>query len=419
VLGALTLVSTSTDRSYDFSDLSLAEDLAQRAALALDNVRLYHAAQRARETAERASQAKDQFLAMLSHELRTPLTPVLNAVGLLELDAACSPDAQDLLCTIRRNIELEARLIDDLLDLTRVSKGKVQLNLETTDAHELLRNTIEICQSDISKKRLKVELKLEAPRHHLHCDPARLQQVFWNLIGNAVKFTPEGGRLTIGTGAQAGDRLHVEVSDTGSGIEPELLPRVFDAFEQGRRGHSGGLGLGLAITKALVNLHHGEISAHSEGQNRGATFCVVFPTVDPPQPVNGTTSGEAPATQRVSLRVLLVEDHEDTNRTLSRLLSRRGYQVQTAHSVQSALAAAAGQPFDVLISDMGLPDGTGIELMEQLAEKGTVCGIALSGYGMEEDIQRSKSVGFREHLTKPVDIHRLDAAIQRVGHCMH
>ncbi len=419
VLGALTLVSTTEERVYDSAALSLAEDLAQRAALALDNVRLYHTAQRARETAERASQAKDQFLAMLSHELRTPLTPVLNAVGLLELDEACSPDAQELLSTIRRNIELEARLIDDLLDLTRVSKGKVQLNLETADAHELLRQTLEICESDISQKQLQLEVKLKAPRHHLHGDPARLQQIFWNLIKNAVKFTPPHGRLTIATGAEPGDRLRVEVADTGSGIDAELLPRIFAAFEQGRRGHSGGLGLGLAITQALVSLHHGEISAASAGRDKGATFRVLFPTVEPPPPGDSAASHEAPDAHRVGLRLLLVEDHEDTSRTLSRLLTRRGYEVQTADTLERAITVAAEHPFDVLISDMGLPDGTGIQVMERLAARGPVRGIALSGFGMEEDIQRSKAVGFREHLTKPVDILRLDAAIQRVGRGGH
>ncbi|MHA3770100.1 response regulator [Verrucomicrobiota bacterium sgz303538] len=417
VLGAITLVSTSSERKFGPAELSLSQELAQRAALALDNVRLYQAANAARQQAESASQAKDQFLAQLSHELRTPLTPVLNAVSLLESDDEITDDVRDALKMIRRNVELEARLIDDLLDLTRVSKGKVQLNLENADANALLRSTVEICQADIDEKKLDVEMRLNASKHYLRADTARMQQIFWNLIKNAVKFTPVGGRLTLTTKNDSTDQLCVEVTDTGIGIEPALVSRIFNAFEQVGEGERfGGLGLGLAITRSLVHMHGGEIAATSEGLGKGATFTVMLPTAEPEKRETENVSSEEGTKERLAMRLLLVEDHEDTSRSLSRLLQKRGYQVRTALSVAAALEEAEGYDFDVLISDMGLPDGSGIDLMKQLTlDHCTIRGIALSGYGMEEDVQRSKSVGFREHLTKPVDISRLDDVIQKVG----
>ncbi len=414
VLGAITLVSTTPERTFGAADLALAQELAQRAALALDNVRLYQAANAARQQAESASQAKDQFLAMLSHELRTPLTPVLNTVSLLETEEQMPPNVREALLMIRRNIELEARLIDDLLDLTRVSNGKVQLNLEYADAKTLLSSTLDICKAEIKEKKLQVELNLNAAQCYLRADPARLQQIFWNLIKNAVKFTPQGGRVVLTAENDPPNHLRVEVQDTGIGMEPESVPRVFNAFEQVGEGERyGGLGLGLAITKALVHMHGGEISARSEGLGKGSTFVVTLPTVEPPsEPVS---TMPLPVDERLSMRLLLVEDHEDTSLSLSRLLRKRGYQVRTAASVASALEEAGSYDFDVLISDMGLPDGSGIDLMEQLSIGRNIRGIALSGYGMEEDVQRSRSVGYCEHLTKPVDISRLDDVIQRVG----
>src|SRR5262249_9162003 len=218
----------------------------------------------------RSNLAKDQFLAMLSHELRTPLTPVLASTLSLEQEETSSEEMQEALQIIRRNVELEARLIDDLLDLTRISKGKVQLNFEVVDAHTLLRNALEICHADIEQKHLDLQLDLAAQKVHLRADPARVQQIFWNLIKNAVKFTPGGGRISISTGNTSNGQLRVEVADTGIGIEPEALPKIFDAFEQGGRTRLGGLGLGLAISKTLVEAHKGSIKVESAGKNQGS-----------------------------------------------------------------------------------------------------------------------------------------------------
>jgi signal transduction histidine kinase/DNA-binding response OmpR family regulator len=413
VLGAIVMVNTREGRMCGTEELALAEELAHRAALAIDNASLYKAAQKARTESERANQAKDSFLAMLSHELRTPLTPVLTSVTALEQTEGLPNEVRTSLQMIRRNVELEARLIDDLLDLTRISKGKVQLSLEKVDAHTLLRNALEICQADIDKKNLTLRTDFAAEKVCLEADPARLQQIFWNLIKNAVKFTPAGGRLEIRTLDNNG-QLQVQVSDTGMGIDAETLPKIFNAFEQGDRMQLGGLGLGLAISKALVETHSGTLTAESPGKNQGATFTAMFPVAEHNAGARENAAPSVPAVRK-SMRILLVEDHEDTNRSLTQLLRRRGYHVQAAHSVESALEAAAQERFDVLVSDIGLPDGSGIELMQRLKNDHQVFGIALTGFGMEEDLRRSHDVGFNHHLVKPVDLNRLDALIQQAG----
>ena len=359
----------------------------------------------------RSNLAKDQFLAMLSHELRTPLTPVLASALALESEPDLPKGIQESLQMIRRNVELEARLIDDLLDLTRIDRGKVQLHFEVVDAHTLLQNALEICQAEIDRKHLTRSLNLEAEKVHMRADPARLQQIFWNLINNAVKFTPPNGQIIISTSNDSKGHLRVEIADTGLGIESGTLPKIFDAFEQGGRTQLGGLGLGLAISKTLVEAHKGMITAQSAGRNKGSTFTLVFPTCEK------TEAHIAPALsprlpERQALRILLVEDHEDTNRSLTNLLRRRGYHVQSALNFQSALDLSEKEEFDVLVSDLALPDGNGIDLMRKLSSKQALFGIALTGFGMDADIRRSHEVGFKHHLVKPIDLNKLDALIQ-------
>ena len=371
-------------------------------------------AEHARVEAERASEAKDRFLAMLSHELRTPLTPVLASVFMLEREDNVPKVMHESLQLIRRNVELEARLIDDLLDLTRISKGKVQLSFEIVDAHILLRNALEICQFEIEQKKLQLRSEFAATKVYLQADPARLQQIFWNLIKNAVKFTPHGGKLGIRTTNNGDGQFRLEVEDSGCGIDPGVLPRIFHAFEQAGRTQLGGLGLGLAISKALVEAHHGSISAESQGRDSGATFTALFPTCER-NAIPESSDAPRSTAKRRSVRLLLVEDHEDTNRSLTRMLRRRGYEVHPANDIRSALDIAARKQFDVLISDIGLPDGSGIDLLKALRAKRDVFGIALSGYGMEEDIRRSGEAGFSHHLVKPVDLNKLDSIIQEMS----
>ncbi|PYK11085.1 MAG: hybrid sensor histidine kinase/response regulator [Verrucomicrobia bacterium] len=363
------------------------------------------------EEKARSNLAKDQFLAMLSHELRTPLTPVLASALALESEPELPQDIHESLQMIRRNVELEARLIDDLLDLTRIDQGKVQLNFEVVDAHTLLQNALDICQAEIDRKNLARALSLGAQKVHMRADPARLQQIFWNLINNAVKFTPRNGQIIITTSNDSKGQLRVEIADTGLGIEAEALPKIFDAFEQGGRTQLGGLGLGLAISKTLVEAHKGTITGQSAGRNKGSTFVLVFPTCEKAE------AQIAPAalpklSERQPLRILLVEDHEDTNRSLTNLLRRRGYYVQSALNFQSAVNLGTKEQFDVLISDLALPDGNGIDLMQKLASKQPLVGIALTGFGMEDDIRKSYEAGFRHHLVKPIDLNKLDSLIQ-------
>ncbi len=359
----------------------------------------------------RSNLAKDQFLAALSHELRTPLTPVLASTLTLENEDAVPENIRESLRMIHRNVELEARLIDDLLDLTRISKGKVQLNFEVVDTHTLLQNALEICQLEIDRKHLTRSLNLGAQKVHMRADPARLQQIFWNLINNAVKFTPSNGQIIIATSNDSSGQLRVEIADTGLGIETEALPKIFDAFEQGGRSRMGGLGLGLAISKTLVEAHEGTITAQSAGRNKGSTFTLVFPTCEKAE-AQIAPAALSKLPERQPMRILLVEDHEDSNRSLTNLLRRRGYHVQSALNFQSAVDLSATEEFDVLISDLALPDGSGIDLMQTLRSERPVLGIALTGFGMENDIRRSQEAGFKHHLVKPIDLNKLDLLLQ-------
>lgn len=372
-------------------------------------------AESAQAEAEEANAAKDRFLAMLSHELRTPLSPIVHAVTLIE-EIECPPSIREHIATIRRNVRLEARLIDDLLDLARIRNGKLRLEFQPVDVHEVLRHALDICHAELSARSIRVVEKLEAPDPHVRGDFARLQQVFWNLLTNAAKFSPEGGVIEVRTYAvNPGGQIGIEVSDNGMGIISEKLDRIFDAFEQGARHSHTGLGLGLAICKALVQMHSGGIVAHSEGPDRGATFVIQLPGTLASEQPNGTHSQDvAPS---AGLRLLVVEDHHDTLATLERLLLRRGYVVRTASSIAECLQVVLEYEFDILISDIGLPDGRGTELLEQLRQKlGQLPpAIAMSGFGMDDDIERSRDVGFAEHLTKPIEFPALQQAIARIS----
>jgi PAS domain S-box-containing protein len=393
-----------------------ATDIHDSKIMREERERLLGAERSAREEAERASQVKDQFLAMLSHELRTPLTPALMTVSLLEADEDLPADLREDVASIRRSVELEARLIDDLLDLTRLARGKIRYDFQPVNVHLLMQSAISICCGD---QKHEVEVNLAARHSMVQADPARLQQVFWNLLNNAWKFTSPGGKIAIRTSDDEG-KIRISVQDSGCGIEADLLPRVFDAFEQGdaiaaRR--FGGLGLGLAICKALVLAHGGAISVNSEGQGRGATFIVELPCISnfsanvrsapPREPVR--TDENRP------LRMLLIEDHPETLKALTKLLSTCGHKVHGAACVAEGLQAAASEHYDLVISDLGLPDGTGFELMRELQQRHGLRGIALSGYGMEDDVARSLQAGFCEHLVKPVDVQKLREAIARVA----
>lgn len=370
-----------------------------------------------------ANAAKDQFLALLSHELRNPLSPVIAMVGELEANIPDSQSAREALEVIRRNVELEARLIDDLLDVTRIAKGKLQLSFESICVHEILQRAYEICRDDIAAKHLQVEFRLRAAHTHVEGDPARLQQVFWNLIKNSVKFTPEKGRIIIETANPAPEEIEIRITDTGIGIEPEKIDKIFNAFEQGQVAITrrfGGLGLGLAISKAMVDAHGGKIRVESPGKDRGSTFSLNLKTVPAPA-AGGDGAEEGPSAAReveprtpMLRRVLVVDDHRDTCTGMKMMLERRGYEITVAHSAEQAVEKAHERDFDLLISDIGLPDRSGYDLMRELRESKGLPGIALSGYGSEHDVSKARAAGFAEHLTKPINFEQLEEAIQNL-----
>ncbi|HZK76420.1 MAG TPA: ATP-binding protein [Candidatus Kapabacteria bacterium] len=436
IFGAITFVAAESKRHYTEADLAVAEDLGRLAGLAIANAGLYRKAQdeikerreteeqlrEAKEKAEKserdlasANQAKDRFLAMLSHELRTPLTPVLAAIETL-LSERVPEELRPWFEIIQRNVELEARLIDDLLDLTRVSKGKLQLRIETVDIHVLIPQVLGIYREELREKKIRLVSHLETRTPLVKGDPARLQQIFWNLIKNAIKFTPEGGTITVRTSGLENHRVSIEVKDTGIGIEPDMLGRIFEEFEQaGEPGKTmGGLGLGLTISKQLAEAQGGTIAARSEGKGKGSSFTVELASTNEPIEQPKRRTGEPDAQSGTKQKILLVDDHIDTSNVVRMLLERQGYEIVTAYSAAEALRLIAGTPVDLIISDIGLPDESGLEMLPKMRKLSSAPAIALSGFGSDDDIQRSYEAGFQEHVTKPFKIHKLRDEVMKV-----
>jgi PAS domain S-box-containing protein len=507
-LGTWSFIYGEGGHRYRPEDVPVAQELGLRVALALDTARLF-------EELEAASSAKDHFLATLSHELRTPLTPVLAIASRLAAGAGLPPGVRAELEVVRRNVELEARLIDDLLDLTRIARGQLELDRRPLDLREIVRQAVETC-GEAKLAAHGLALDLAAPDHQVWGDPARLTQVLWNLLHNALKFTPEGGRIAVRSYLELCNlpsgrvpAVVVEVADSGAGIAPEELTRIFNAFDRGRSGGRDlrGLGLGLAISRSLVEQHGGTLTAASSGPGQGATFTVRLPlglpassadapaghgTLDSaarqapahrdapalaareapagygapdsaarqapahrealadaaretpagpaaPDPADPETAAGADAPGAASpeataaglraprpapappspplpagKRILLVEDHADSAEALAHLLTDLGHQVTVTASIEESLAAAAAASFDLVVSDLGLPDGHGYDLMRALAARHRLPGIALSGYGMEDDIARGREAGFALHLTKPVSLDALRNALRHL-----
>jgi signal transduction histidine kinase len=371
--------------------------------------------QQQKSIVEAANRTKDHFLAMLSHELRTPLTPVISALESLETEPTQTQESKTSLAMIRRNIELETQLIDDLLDFTRITRDKMQLRFIPIDAHQAVSNVVEICRAEAKAKSLHVHLNLRAKNCYVTADSAKFQQIIWNLFKNAVKFTPEDGAITISSENPSETVFNLSVRDTGIGMEREVMQRIFDPFEQGNRSFEhrfGGLGLGLAISKSLTQAHGGTLTAQSDGSNRGSTFTLSMQALPQAEAV-AVSSKTITDTARQAVKILLVDDHHDTCAALEKLLARRGHLVAVTHDIRSAMEAAVRNKFDLLISDIALPDGTGLELMMQLRAISKIPGIAISGFGHNGAIERSLQAGFSEHLIKPIKLDKLEAAIER------
>jgi signal transduction histidine kinase len=381
----------------------------------LELKRLYAAASVNNDALRAASSAKDDFLAMLSHELRTPLTPVLSLVSATALDRTLSPELRETFAVIQRNVELEARLIDDLLDLTQIASGRLKIEQSPVDLHRCIEAALEICRAGFAEKRLTLRTELNATQPRVMGEFARLNQVFWNLLKNAIKFSRPHGNVSITTTNDSGG-IVVEIRDDGLGIEPERLASVFGTFHPIKpRPTDTGIGLGLAITRAIVEGHAGTIQADSAGKDHGAVFRIRLPVSivapPPPETAAATSSTVAVSSALRGKSILVVEDHEDTRRALSRVLRRKGFDVTAAGSVAAAVAQYATTSPDLMICDIGLSDGTGWDLMDKLHEQGPVRAIAVSGYGMEHDLKKSRDAGFLQHLTKPINMAKLESMI--------
>ncbi|MES2595941.1 MAG: ATP-binding protein [Verrucomicrobiota bacterium] len=410
VIGAL-IFGSSVPCLFSERSERIVSSIAIQAVVAIDKARLY-------DSVKASSEAKDKFLAMISHELRTPLNPVLSIISGLNQDASLPPAFREEIAIVLRNVQLEARLIDDLLDFHRIIKGNIEFAREPVDVHAMIRNVVEICRTDVAGSSHHLQTLLESPRFTVEGDAARLQQVLWNVLKNAIKFTPSGGLLLIRTAMEEPATLHISITDNGRGIEPDLLQGIFGAFEQGSvegMTQFGGLGLGLAIAKAFVEKHGGSVVAQSAGRGHGTTIEIRLPLADT-DVLNLVDAAALPPSasspQSGSLSILLIDDHADTLWSLSRLLVRRGYTVTTAVDCAEARAHAARTVFDLIISDLGLPDGSGHDLMREIRKSHATPAIALSGYGMESDVSQTKEAGFELHLTKPVDFQSLLRSIE-------
>ncbi len=421
IFGAVGFGSTSRDR-FGRAEARFIETAVDMVAASIDRKRLIAELRAARDAAEQTSRAKDNFLAALSHELRTPLNPILLLASNAAANDSLSPAVRGDFETIARHIALETRLIDDLLDLTRITHGKLSLVKQVLDAASLVREAIATVRTEIDDKAIQLSLNFADRPAPVRGDGVRLQQVFWNILKNAVKFTPQGGRIAVGLTVPAPDLVRIEFADTGIGLTPDELTRAFELFGQGEHANGGpsqfgGLGLGLAITRDMVALHAGRIEVVSAGRDQGACFIVELPlasgeiAMGDQSPESRTPHVLPHRASRPGVRILLVEDHQPTRQALLQLLIHRHYEVIAAAGTAEARAIATRKRFDLVISDIGLPDGSGYELMTDLRREFALTGIALTGYGSEQDLELARSAGFIAHLTKPVSIQALEAAL--------
>ena len=374
--------------------------------------------QQVNEELERANRAKDIFFATLSHELRTPLTPILGWAKLMRSAKADAPLIAQGLDAIERNARLQTRLIDDLLDVSRIVSGKLHIDKEPTDLRAIVEAAIETVREKAITGGVELDIALPAAPLIVQGSPVRLQQIVWNFLSNAVKFTETGGRVSVKLNRR-GDEAFVIVSDTGAGIEPGFLPQVFNPFSQADGSltrQQGGLGLGLAIVHKLAELHGGWVRAESEGLGKGARFTFALPCAIE---LNLTPGGEARQfAYKLPEPVLIVEDSQDTLDMLRALFERVGCRVLTADSAAAAMEIAAAESPGIIISDIGMPDANGYEMIAQLRQipgLERVHAIAVSGYAMEEDHDRAIAAGFSAHMAKPVDLEKLLALIQELA----
>jgi signal transduction histidine kinase/ActR/RegA family two-component response regulator len=407
------------------SDESILIQLAQMASVAVENARLYEAEQQARSTAEAArgeaqaaNRVKDEFLAVLSHELRSPLNPILGWSKLLQNGKLDEAKTRQALSTIERNAKLQSQLIEDLLDVSRILQGKLSLNASPVNLTTLVRAAIDTVRLAAEAKSIQIETIFAPNMGCISGDATRLQQVVWNLVSNAVKFTPTGGRVEVRL-EQVGDRAQLVVSDNGKGISLEFLPYVFDYFRQADSATTrkfGGLGLGLAIVRYLVELHGGTVRADSPGVGLGATFTVKLPLM-PIQPEIARQEQSAESSLNLQgIHVLVVDDDRDTREFVAFVLEQAGARVDAAACAGEGFAALTQSKPDILVSDIGMPDIDGYMLLRQIRalspeQGGQIEAIALTAYAGESDRDLALRSGFQQHLAKPIEPDKLIKAI--------
>jgi signal transduction histidine kinase/CheY-like chemotaxis protein/PAS domain-containing protein len=419
IVGAISLVSAESGRRFGPDDLRLAEDLARRASAAIENALLYRAA-------SEASRLKDDFLATISHELRTPLTSILGWSRMLVEQNADPARIKRGLATIDRNARAQAQLIEDLLDISRIVSGKLHLAQQVVDLNAVANDALDTVRPAADARKITLEGELDPDLGAVVGDPDRLQQVIWNLLSNAVKFTDAGGRVTIQT-TRASSQVEIRVIDTGRGISRDFLPFVFERFRQADARVTrqfGGLGLGLAIVRHLVELHGGTIRAESEGEGKGSTFTVRLPirallpapqsaarehslSEPPPEPMEQNVLG--------GLRILVVDDEPDTRELVSTLLESAGAETEVAASVADALDAVARMRPDLVVTDIGMPGEDGYVFLKRLRAAGQrMPAVALTAYARSEDRKQALSAGFQMHVAKPIEPKKLVMAVARL-----
>jgi PAS domain S-box-containing protein len=412
-VGVVSFFAAGSGRRYDAADLAVAEELARRASIALENAQLYDAV---REAAHR----KDEFLALLAHELRNPLTPIRNAVHVLKAaaaDAAAAGRARDL---IERQVEHLVRLVDDLLDVSRMMRGKIELRKERIDLAAAVARAVETAAPAVEAGRHELTVSLPPEPLRLEADPVRLAQVIANLLNNAAKYTEPGGRITL-TAAREGDEAVVRVRDTGVGVAADMLPKIFDLFVQADRSldrAQGGMGVGLTLVRRLVELHGGGVQAYSDGPGKGSEFVVRLPAAPAAPPEENGRREDRPAADRrpPRRRILVVDDNADVAESLALMLRLDGQDVRVARDGPAALEAARAEPPEVVFLDIGMPGMDGCEAARRLRQLPGVENallVALTGWGQEEDRRRTAEAGFDHHLVKPVEPATLHTLLQR------
>ncbi len=414
VIGGLA-VGDVAGRLFTREEVRLLERFAAKAAVAIENAQLYAEERAARSEAEQASRAKDDFLAILSHELRTPLQAMLGWARMLRTGKLDEVAARRAAEAIERNTRLQTQLIEDLLDVSRIVAGKLQLDERPVHLVPVIEAAVEAVRAEAEAKALTVETELDPSASPVWGDPARLQQVAWNLLSNAVKFTPPAGHVDIRL-ERADGHARLVVRDDGQGFGADLLPHIFERFRQADSSSSrrfGGLGLGLAIARQLVEMHHGTIEAASDGEGRGATFTVTLPIMPMPAP---TSRRRRPTRRRRTpqlsglggIRVLAVDDESDTRQLLAAVLGQAGADVRTAASAAEALTVFDAWRPDVLVADLAMPDEDGLALMRRVRARpveagGAVPAVALTAFARGEDQERALAAGFHAHVAKPAD----------------